>query len=398
MDVEGPGNAVCIPRFLPPPLQIPMVMNSRSRILLALATLALLAVYILPVWHITLDAPQYPEGLGMYIRINTIEGQSEGNLNSINALNHYIGMKPIVPESIPELKILPWVFAALIAFGLAAAAVGKRWMLYLWVALFALVMACSLVDFYLWGYDYGHNLDEEHAIIKVPGMSYQPPLIGTKQMLNITASSWPAIGGCIAALSFAAGCALTFVEARRTRPSSDVKRPVEAKRRKPATIQHGWSSRVLILLPALFLAAGCTPGPEPIRYGHERCAHCLMTISDQRFGAELVSTTGKIYKFDSIECLAAFHHAGKGAPEVHSVWVTDYQNPPQLIDAAKSAFIYSPDLHSPMGANLAAVSQANAETALAELNGQIRTWNDVLERTGSRHTLPSAVLRDPSAH
>lgn len=190
-------------------------MTKRSRIILAAASLALLLLYVLPLWKIDLDAPQYPEGLGMVIEINTIRGAEPGNLESINGLNHYIGMKEIVPEAIPELRIMPWVFAFLIAFGLAGAALGKRWMLYTWVGLFLVIMAAAMVDFYLWGYDYGHNLDTERAIIKIPDMTYQPPVIGTKQMLNIKAGSWPAIGGWVAALSFLAGAVAIWLERKR---------------------------------------------------------------------------------------------------------------------------------------------------------------------------------------
>ena len=50
------------------------------------------------------------------------------------------------------------------------------------------------VDFYLWEYDYGHNLSDD-AAIKVPGMSYQPPLFGSKQLLNFVANSYPDTGG-----------------------------------------------------------------------------------------------------------------------------------------------------------------------------------------------------------
>lgn len=193
-------------------------MKPRTRLFFALAALMLLAVYFLPLWHITLDAPQYPEGLGLYIDIDAVRGESEGNLESINGLNHYIGMKVIDPDAIPELKILPWVFAALIGLGLLGAAVGRRWMLPTWVGLYALVMVVSMVDFYLWEYDYGHNLDAERAIIKVPGMTYQPPLIGSKQMLNITAGSWPAVGGWIAFAAFAVAGYALWHEYRRTAP------------------------------------------------------------------------------------------------------------------------------------------------------------------------------------
>lgn len=192
-------------------------MNKRERILLAVASLLLIALYLVPLWHIRLEAPQYPEGLGMYIMIDTITGQNEGNLASINGLNHYIGMKPIVPDAIPELKIMPWLFAFMIGFGLIGAAAGKRWMLMTWLVLFAVILVGAMVDFYLWGYDYGHNLDEAKAIIKVPGMTYQPPVIGSKTMLNITAHSWPAIGGWLGAASFMLGVGALFLNIRDRR-------------------------------------------------------------------------------------------------------------------------------------------------------------------------------------
>ena len=176
-------------------------MNARSRLLVGAAALLLVGMFLFPIWRIDLLAPQYPEGLGMEIRINTIQGNTPFTLANINSLNHYIGMKPIEPESIPELAIMPWLVGALSAGGLLVAALGRRRLLYAWVGAFITVAAAGLVDFWRWTYDYGHNLDFENAIIKVPGMTYQPPLIGTKQLLNFTASSWPGAGGWCAFLA-----------------------------------------------------------------------------------------------------------------------------------------------------------------------------------------------------
>src|SRR3990170_1181546 len=171
------------------------MMTKGSRILVLVAALAMGLVYVLPVWRITLQAPQYPEGLGMVIQINTIEGVKKHDLNNINNLNHYIGMKRIVPESIPEMKIMPVVVGVFIFLGLLTAAVGRRKLLYGFMGLFLAFSITGMVDFWMWEYDYGHNLDEENAIIKVPGMSYQPPLIGSRQILNFKAHSWPGWGG-----------------------------------------------------------------------------------------------------------------------------------------------------------------------------------------------------------
>jgi len=179
-------------------------MNILSRGLLALASLLLILTYFLPLWRIELVAPQYPEGLRMFIWVNRITGGTEFDLYNINLLNHYIGMKPIEPEAIPELKILPFIIGFLIAFGLLSAILGKRVLLYAWVITFVLLGVAGLADFYKWEYDYGHNLDP-NAPIKIPGLAYQPPLIGTRQLLNMLASSFPDVGGYIAVVSLFIG-------------------------------------------------------------------------------------------------------------------------------------------------------------------------------------------------
>ena len=171
------------------------------RILVVLASVLMIGLYFFPLWSVRLTAPQYPEGLGMNIRINTVEGATENDLNNINNLNHYIGMKRIEPEAIPELRIMPWIVAGIILTGLATAALARRPALYVWAAGFLAIALVGLIDFWRWEYDYGHNLDSEHAIIKIPGMSYQPPLIGAKQLLNFRAVSLPAAGGILAGVA-----------------------------------------------------------------------------------------------------------------------------------------------------------------------------------------------------
>ena len=163
-----------------------------SRIVIALSAILMVAAFFTPLWRILMWAPQYPEWLGMQIWINNITG----DLNTINGLNHYIGMKHIRVDMFPEFKYLPFIVAFIIAFGLMTALINKRFLLFSYLAILILAAVGALVDFYLWGYDYGHNLNPT-AAIRVPGMSYQPPLIGTKQLLNFTAFSGPDVGGWI---------------------------------------------------------------------------------------------------------------------------------------------------------------------------------------------------------
>jgi copper chaperone NosL len=193
-------------------------MSRVARLITAIASVALLGLFVLPVWRVELAAPQYPEGLGMQIGISNIRGLTPNDLDNINGLNHYIGMKRITPSAIPELRIIPWVVGGLILFGLVVAATGNRKALYVWLGSFALAGAGGLVDFWRWEYDYGHNIDYAHAIIKIPGMNYQPPLIGVKQLLNFTAVSWPDVGGWLALAAFILGTAAVVMVVRSPVP------------------------------------------------------------------------------------------------------------------------------------------------------------------------------------
>jgi len=171
-------------------------MKTQSKIIVISASLILVLSFFFPIWYIDLEAPQYPEGIGLEIWLNKITGQNPNDLNNINGLNHYIGMKEIVPDAIPELKIMPFVIIFLVLFGLASGISGKRSLVYIWIVLFFVIAAVGMYDFYMWEYDYGHNLNP-HAAIKIPGMAYQPPLIGSKMLLNFNAISMPHIGSWI---------------------------------------------------------------------------------------------------------------------------------------------------------------------------------------------------------
>jgi copper chaperone NosL len=171
-------------------------MNRDSKRIMLIVAVLLLTVFLTPIWIIDLGAPQYPEGIGLYIWVNKITGINPNDLTNINMLNHYIGMKYIDSEAIPELKIFPYIIIFMSIFALFISRFSKRKMILFWIACIIVIGVAGLTDFYLWEYDYGHNLDPK-AAIKIPGMSYQPPLIGTKQLLNMKTTSLPYIGSYI---------------------------------------------------------------------------------------------------------------------------------------------------------------------------------------------------------
>ena len=120
------------------------------------------------------------------------------------------------------------------------------------------------------------------------------------------------------------------------------------------------------------LIAACTPAPRPLNVGEDQCTHCLMTVSDARYGAEIVLSTGKVMAFDAVECLASYLLDNDVA--AHSIWVVDYAHPGMLVPAQNAAYVHTEALHSPMGMNLTAFT-AGEENAVA---GNWMDWEEML--------------------
>lgn len=339
-------------------------MSKTSRAILLVAALMLSATYFLPLWQIQLKAPQYPEGLGIQIWINKMTGINEGDLNKINNLNHYIGMKKIQPDSIKELQIMPWVMRGVVILGIVLAVLARPKYLWIWLAVFAAVAIAGLVDYYIWGYDYGHNLDQTKAIIKVPGMSYQPPLIGSKKLLNFTAISLPGSGGVVAMVSFLIWAAVTW-RLRRQR--------VRSEDRKRTQVLAPIAAAALLNL-TLFGCAGSQP--RPINYGDDECSYCKMTIVEPGYGSALMTAKGRQHNFDSIECLVAYRLKNRAQDQNGwSFWVSAVDAPGVLRPQDKVHFVHSGEIRSPMGAGLAAFTSAEAaDAASGEAHGHRLDW------------------------
>jgi copper chaperone NosL len=183
-----------------------------GKISIIVVILCLATLWFFPMWQIDLRAPQYPGGLSMKIWINDVKG----DVDIINGLNHYIGMKTIHKEDFKEFVYLPITMLCFMGLGLLVILINRKIGYYVWTAVFAIVGLLSFYDFYRWEYEYGHNLDP-HAPIKIPGMGYQPPLIGYKKMLNFEALSQPEVGGWFyiaAGIIMVAVCVYEFRKSR----------------------------------------------------------------------------------------------------------------------------------------------------------------------------------------
>lgn len=333
-------------------------MSTVSRIIIAIGSLAMCIMFFVPAWSIYLIAPQYPEGLSMQIWLNKITGQVE----IINGLNHYIGMKHINADMFPEFRFLVYILGAFMLFGLVVAITGSRRLLFSYLILAVFGAIAALVDFYMWGYDYGHNLDPT-AAIQVPGLSYQPPVIGHKKLLNFDSYSYPDTGGWIIVAVSAIFFVIWFIEWRKN------------KKQTKMTRQKATSAAVAML--SIILVTGCNPKPEKIAFGKDNCAECKMTIMNPKFGGEIVTKKGKIYKFDDAHCVAAFmKRRGVELSNIHKTLFTDYNNSEEFVEVGKVEFVVSSQLKSPMGGNAAAFKNtAEANKIAAEIEGsKVTNW------------------------
>lgn len=334
-------------------------MSTTSRIIIAVGSLAMSVLFFVPVWSIYLIAPQYPEGLSMQIWLNKLSGQVE----IINGLNHYIGMKHIKEEMFPEFSFLVYILGFFILLGLAISLTGSRKLLFTYLVTAMIAGIAALIDFYLWGYDYGHNLDPA-AAIKVPGLSYQPPLIGHKKLLNFDSYSYPDTGGWIIVAVTGIFFIVWFLEWRKSKKTNSM-----ASFRKTAG--------TAIATIAVLLISGCNPKPKKINLGKDDCAECRMTIVDPKFGAEIVTKKGKIFKFDDVHCLATFmERRGVEMSDIHQTLFVDYNGNADFIKVSAAEFVVSSQLKSPMGGNAAAFkTTAEAKKKAEEMEGsKLTNW------------------------
>lgn len=131
----------------------------------------------------------------------------------------------------------------------------------------------------------------------------------------------------------------------------------------------------------MLLGSGCAPRPKPIEYGSDMCHYCKMSIVDQQHAAEAVTSKGKVFKFDAVECLLNYLSQKPGQEKYAFLLVNDYEQPGVLIPAEESAYLISPAIPSPMGAFLSAFSNPErAQAFQAEKGGEVFDWPALQQR------------------
>ena len=161
-----------------------------------------------PMWHINMSAPQFPEGLVLYIYSYKLDGGNDGNdVQEINVLNHYIGMAPLDRSSLADLDWIPFLFAGMIILALRTAVIGKVGSMLDLLVLTTYAGAFGFGRLYYKLYSFGHNLDPKAPVTVEP---FMPVMWGKKQIANFLTDAGPGLGTWYVAI-FATGLTLLLL-------------------------------------------------------------------------------------------------------------------------------------------------------------------------------------------
>ena len=124
----------------------------------------------------------------------------------------------------------------------------------------------------------------------------------------------------------------------------------------------------------------CSVEPEPLQYGEDACHTCKMTLMDKKFGAELVTKKGKVYKFDDVNCMLTFYNSGEVDPSGFLYrLVVDFSQPGKLVDASNAFYLKSSEIKSPMASQIAAFEKKEVlDESKEQLEGIYLVWGELV--------------------
>ena len=195
-------------------------LGRRARGVLAASTLLLFAAFAVPMWHIKMWATQFPDGLELRMYPHKLTGGNQGrDVNEINTLNHYIGMRPLEEKDFAEMRWIPFAVGVFVLLSLRTAVFGKVGNAVDLLVVFTYFGLFSLGTFYYRLHDYGHHLSSEAPIKIAP---FTPPMVGHNKLANFDVYSYPGFGSYLFTAFGTALAILLFVDLvakRRARPA-----------------------------------------------------------------------------------------------------------------------------------------------------------------------------------
>ena len=140
---------------------------------------------------------------------------------------------------------------------------------------------------------------------------------------------------------------------------------------KCVALSISWSMICLVMI-------SCSTEPEPLHYGTDICYVCKMTLMDNKFGGELVTKRGKMYKFDDLNCFLNFYNSEyEPAEDFQHRLVIDYSSPGKLVDATFGFYFKSEDIRSPMNGGIALFeTKESMDSFKRDHKGIYLSWGD----------------------
>ncbi len=159
-----------------------------------------------------------------------------------------------------------------------------------------------------------------------------------------------------------------------------------------------WYAGALLLA----LSAACATQTRPLIAGDDACERCRMTISDPRFGGEVITRHGRLRTFDSVECLASYVVAAGDSLDKAKIFIADYETK-AMVPVATAHFLRGGTLHSPMGRDLVAFAPSHdAQALVKQYGGELLSWGQVLGDAAASQSLPpnagDSLSHPPTAH
>jgi len=154
-------------------------------IIMILAAFILFISIFFPYWKLTLFAPQYPDGLEASMYVNRLTG----DIQEIDGLNHYIGMKPMGEAAVLERTLSIFMIVGLVLLIAGTVFVHSPFALFLCIPAI-LYPFFFLGDLYFWMRTFGMNLDS-NAPLSNAIQPFVPPLLGEGKIAQfLTVASW----------------------------------------------------------------------------------------------------------------------------------------------------------------------------------------------------------------
>ena len=192
--------------------------------LLGTAGFLLVVSIFLPYWRLVLNAPQYPGGLEVTAYLNRLDG----DVQEIDGLNHYIGMRPLGEAAQLERSLSIAALSVIALLLVGAVYIHSQWAAFL--SLPALLFpAFFLGDLAYWLRNFGTNLDPK-APLSSSIKPFVPPVLGRGYVGQFSTDAYPGPGLILAFVASALILAGLVAHRRAYKPLVDaqVKEPSDA--------------------------------------------------------------------------------------------------------------------------------------------------------------------------